>query len=98
MLIDGGTTLSSSRNSSPNIVLTILNPNVGHVSRSGHLEVLERIPIPITTSVSTTNFHKKAKPRTSPKIERAHDNHYEEQPEKEEITLLVTPVQAPSTI
>lgn len=98
MLIDEGTTLSPSRNTSPDIVLTIPNPDVGCVSRSGHPEVLGRIPIPITASVPLTNPHGEVELGTSSRIEGAHDSHHAEHPAEEEAVPPAIIAQAPSTV
>ena len=91
MLIDEGITSSPSRNSSPDLILTISNPNIRYTGRNGHLEVPDGIPIPIATSIFATDSHEEAELRTPSRVKRAHDDHHIEYQEKEEPSPLIAP-------
>ena len=77
MLINEGTTAYPSRNSSPDIILVVANPDTGCPSRGGHLEALEGVSIPITATFTTLTIKQETETQTPCGTEGTHDGHHE---------------------
>ena len=77
MLIDEGTTLSPSQNSSPDIILAVANPDNGCPGRGGDLETLEGISALATTQLVTLTIDLGPTLRTPLGVEGTNDDHHE---------------------